>query len=251
MLAALMLALPTVAPVGGFDPKIDQVIPNCASPGDLVIILGSDLQNTVAVEFSAFVGGFVGFSNVQVAPISVSSNLVLAIVPTMAGFAPPDAVPPGNPFGAITVDPIFQDGVSFYFMQGSNGLVETYGTASTQPSGDRAILEFDFLGGGEPVSPNPNFVMELERGQPNNPALLAIGAPGSLPLPQFSDGTLAINLVAAFQLFGPFATDANGRISAPLPIPAGFSNVSAALQWVLIDPVTLAISISNGIRVNY
>ena len=81
---------------------LSRITPEAASPGDLVILTGMNLQNVTMVRFFASVGGFVGVWTVNVVPLSTSPTRVAAIVPAMAAFAPPNATPPGSPVGTVS-----------------------------------------------------------------------------------------------------------------------------------------------------
>lgn len=258
-LTVLSLALATV--VSAQPTSISRAVPNAAATGDTIVLRGSFANGVNSVVFTAFVGGFLGTSVVSVTPTSVSSTDVVASVPRMAGFAPPNATPPGNPLGSVHV----VDGngrasakSQFFFMQGTfidtgsgfeNPQTTTLGTGTTPSTGiGRTAVSFD-LAGGPPATGNNGFEMELENAAPGSMAVLFVGFPSPPPFPPVLDGLVVLDLSLPFVQLPAVTTDANGDAAIPLPIPAGSFGVTLLNQWAVVDgglPGMLAVS--NGLQ---
>ncbi len=233
---------------------ISRVVPDAASPGDLVIVQGSGLGAVASVRFRATVGGFAGSWTVDVTPLSLSATALTVRVPQMAGFAPPTAVPPGDPMGRISIG---ASGTRFFFLQGTfdprTNLAPqsvTQGVGTTQSTGaGRPVVCFD-LDGGAPVAGNAGFVFELENAVPASAATAVIGLPAPLPYLPIGDGTLTVG-TAVMVFVGPIATDAAGDARLPLPVPgAPVSSVDIALQWAVLDAgLAGGVAVSNGLRI--
>ena len=239
-------------------PTISRVTPAAASPGDLVIISGSGLGAATSVQFFAVVGGFVGVWTVNVIPSSQSPTRVTAVVPQMAGFAPPNAIPPGIALGTVAIvvpDPLNPSGstttnlLPFHYLQ-AEATVTTLGTGSTQqqPGLGKAVIAFQ-IAGGAPIPGNNSFVLSCENSTPGSSGILAVGSPATTPYIPVGDGTLVIDLAAPYILLQPFLSDANGDIFLPAAMPPAPFGVSLSLQWGLFDPLG-GFSISNGMQID-
>ena len=226
---------------------IQRITPEAASIGDTVILTGTNLQSTTAVRFFAIVGGFVGTWTVDVVPTSVTATRVTAVVPQMAGFAPDDATPPGEPVGTVSALGLgLSNTVEFFYLQATPE-IETVGQGSPQPGGLGAPVIGFTIAGGPPESPNPGFVLTLENAIPNTPAILGIGLPGSEPFPVVGGGTFILDPTAPIIFVPPLVSDASGDIKVPASIPAGVTG-TISLQWIELSPAPL---VSNGMKIAF
>ena len=241
---AIGMALTMAATTWG--QTITRATPEAASPGDLVILDGTALGGTTVVRFFASVGGFVGTWTVDVVPSSVSATQVTAVVPTMAGFAPPGAIPPGDPVGTITtLGPGTSNSLAFFYIQ-ATPTVTTLGTGTTQPGVlGKAVVGFT-IAGGPPVPPNPGFTVTLENAVPFSVAFLALGFPESPPFPMVGDGTIVLDQSMGIVFIGPFFVDGAGDVRVNLPIPPSLG-ITPALQW-LTDGGIGGTFVSNGLQ---
>lgn len=237
---------------------IARVTPAAASPGDLVKITGTGLGAATAVTFFANVGGFVGVWTVTVTPLLVSPNEVLCNVPQMAGFAPPNATPPGNPVGTVAIATIgttpsgggTTNTLPFHYLQ-AEPKVTTLGTGSTQlnqPTLGKPVASF-VIGSGAPITGNNSCVLSCENTIPNSAGLLAVGSPATAPYVAINDGLLVIDIAAPYVVIQPFLSDGAGDIFFPIAMPPTTLGVSFMLQWGVFDPVG-AFAISNGMQLD-
>ena len=224
---------------------IHRIVPEAASPGDLVIILGTGLASTSSADFTATVGGALGTITSSVTPLSVTATQVLALVPQFNAFVPPGGVPPSTPFGTVSLDTT-SSSLVFFYMEGTFSQTSTLGIGTTQSNGARAVVSFH-LPGGQPVPGNPNFALKLENVFPFSLFLFAVSRPFAPPFPMIGDGELTLDLAPIFVLQGPFVVDGQGEVNVALPIPPGVGFTVAA-QWAGFDPASGALVISNGLR---
>lgn len=235
-------------------PVITRIMPEAASPGDLVIIEGTDLNLTQRVRFRATTGGFAGVQTMDVQPNYISPSRITAVMPGGYGFAPSNATPPGDPFGALlTVDVTGAETskAALFFMEGTEGAIFTTGAGTTQTTGiGRPAISFD-LAGGPPVGGNKNFVCTMMNASPGATAWLFVGAPAVGPLPAVGDGLFAIDLVhPSLYGFSPVLVDPTGVASVPISLPVFPTTViiRGVFQWALYDPgaSSLDFALSNA-----
>jgi hypothetical protein len=232
--------------------QITRVIPDAAAPGDLVILEGTSLEDTISVDFTAQVGGFVGTWTAGATPITVSPTRVTVLLPGSFGFAPPGASPPGVPLGRVRArTPAGLTGpLPFFFMQGTfmgfeSPQTTTLGTGTTQSTGGKPVVSFD-IQQGAPQPGNAGFVMECQNAVPSSTAVLLVGLPDSPPFPMIGDGTFVLDLAGPIVVAVPVPTDALGEASLALPIPGpGPFGVTLANQWAVLDGAGVAVS--NGL----
>lgn len=238
-------------------PTITGVSPATASPGDVIYITGSFPVGVTHIQFTATVGGFAGVNNQNIVPISVTPTLVVVAVPTMAGFAPPNASPPGDPMGSLRARDaggLFSATQPFYFHQGSfanpNGtipLLQTVGLGTTNSIGRRAATSFD-INAGPPNLPsgNPSFTLTLENATPVSSVTLVLGQADATPTLMIGDGLVGIDLSGPYVFWpsppAPMTTDLSGEATITFAIPPGPLGVSMAAGWGYIDGVTLRVS---------
>jgi hypothetical protein len=243
-LVALALALAAEAQI------LSRVTPEVGAPGDVVLIFGANLGATTVVRFGATVGGFSGFQVHQVAPLSVSPTLVIAVVPTFGNFLPP-GIPGGSaPVGTVDCGGVgFANSLPFFYLEQTAGVLDTPGLGTTTGGlNGRPVAGFRIVGGA-PVAGNANFTLTLENAAPGSMAQLALGAPATPPGTAYLDGFVGIDLSQPFQLLAPtFTVNGAGDVLWNLPIPAGPLNLTIAVVWVVLDPVTGSVGISDGLK---
>lgn len=250
-LTALALVLCTAALHAQAAPGISGLVPTAAAEGDILQIKGSGLAATTSVAFTANVGGFVGAWTETATPISVTDTCVEVIVPTIAA----GWVPPGVPGGSSTIGTVTLQGTAgrglnapFFFIQ-AFPTVDTTGLGTTQAGGlGRAVCAFP-LSAGPPVPGNSAFELSLENAIPNSVAILGIGAPAMTPIP-YLDGSIAVDLLAPYQLTPPIAVGASGSIVIPAPMPSLPIGVVFSVQWIVIDSFTSQTHVSNALQVD-
>jgi hypothetical protein len=224
-----------------------RVSPEAGEPGDIVTITGTGLGGTTVVRFGADVGGFAGFWVVQVVPIQVTATSVTAIVPVFGNFLPP-GVSSSSPFGTIdTGGPGFALSLGFFYMEQTQGQVSTPGLGTSQGGlSGRPVIGFA-LALGPPMTGNGSFTLTLENAVPTSTAALALGSPASPPLVPYLDGLVALDLLQPIVAFGPsFIVNAGGDVLFPIPIPPIPFGITLTIQWIVVDSVTGALGISNG-----
>jgi hypothetical protein len=246
-LLSALAALAILAPAPSAQ-TITRVVPDRGSAGDLIIIQGTNLDRTSRVDFTASVGGFLGSHTQGVAPFSVSSTEVRAIVPGGFFWAGPGSIGL-SPFGSLALDSVASP-VPFMIYEGTYGILQSLGNGTTQSGGQgRAVVSYD-NGGVVPASPAPGFTMRLENAVPGATCFLASSAPATPPYFPVGDGTLTLDLSPIYFINGPFAADGTGDVSHPLPIPPGLSG-TLALQWAVLEPLSsVAIPVSNGLQLS-
>lgn len=228
-----LAALPAMA-----QPVIVSVLPEAASPGDRIVIAGSNLGGVTQVRFTAVVGGFVGITNVDVAPLAVSATEVTVVVPLVNSFTPPQATPPGDPLGTVrarTANGTLSATLPFWYMEATFGQIRSAGAPTTQSSGRQAATSF-VIAQGPPVPGNGAFTLTLDLGPSSFPVLLAVGSEATPPLLPVGDGLVAIDTGLPFAILQGLATDGSGRSLLPVPLPAAPLGVSLVAQWAFIDP---------------
>jgi len=254
LLAVLLMPL-----ARGMPQIITRITPEVAAPGDIVIVSGSFLGGA-SLEFQAIVGGFVGVWTAVVTPLSSSANQLVAVVPQMAGFAPPNATPPGNPVGTVkALSPAAPTGpntLPFFFLQALPG-VTTVGTGTTQSAGiGKPVIAFT-ISGGPPVPGNASFVLTLENALPFSSAWLVLGFPDAPPHIGVGDGVVMVDVLQPFVVFPsigapPLAADMDGDLLLPLPVPAAPPPGSSfVLQWLLSSNPGHQLAVSNGLLLSF
>ncbi|MCA9320325.1 MAG: hypothetical protein KDB53_06305 [Planctomycetes bacterium] len=258
-----VFAIALQAPAQG--PVVTEVSPTSASPGQEITITGVFSPLATHVRFTASVGGFLGIDNRIVVVNSATATQVKVTVPTMAGFAPPNATPPGDPFGSFTVRDaggIMSASTPFFyhqgaFLDGSGQMLSlmTTGLGSTNSQGNRAASSFALVGGPpDTVAGNPNFNLMLDNATPFSASVLVAGAPANPPSIMLGDGLVAIDLAQPTTLFPSASaflfTDAVGELAVPLPIPPGGPLfITFTVMYVYFDASTLQPHISNGLSI--
>lgn len=247
VLVAALLAAPFSAQV----PSITRALPEVASPGDLVILEGTNLGAVTNVRFFATVGGFVGILPVNAAPTTVTATRVSVIMPNINSYAPPNATPPGDPFGAVAVlqGATASNQLPFFMCQGSFGAVSTLGIGTTLTTGQgRPVIGFD-LALGAPTAGNASFTLKLENGPAASFAFLGVGTPATPPFSGVGDGSFVIDLGQPLALVVSFvAVDAQGIAAVTLPVPGpGPFGVTGVCQWAVIDTGSGGLALSNGL----
>lgn len=254
----LLLTSPVVA-----QPVIIDVAPQSASPGDEITVRGTFPIGLTHIQFTANVGGFLGVDVRNVAITGGTATAVKVTVPTMAGFAPPNATPPGAPMGTLRARNAggqFSQPFTFYYHQGSyldpagqTPLLATIGLGSTNSTGCRAATSFT-VANGPPNLPggNPNFEVTLENTPPNSPAFLVIGVPAMSSMLPIGDGFVGIDLSSPFNILPlNFVTDGSGKAMASLPTPSGPLGIpSITAGWGYTDATTGQLHASNGMTAN-
>lgn len=228
--------------------SISRLIPEAAAPGDTLLILGSNLVGTTTVTFGASVGGFAGWWTISVVPTGASANSVLVTVPTFGNFLPPGPLG-SSPVGAVTVNsPVPTNSLQFFYMEETAGKYTTPGLGTTQGGLiGRPAIGFT-VAGGAPTPGNAAFTLTLGNAVPTSPATLALGAPNAGPLTPYLDGFVGIDLAQPFSLVPvPFVVNQSGDVVFNVPMPPAPLNVTVTVQWVITDPVTGTIGISNGL----
>lgn len=231
-------------------PVATDVFPEAAAPGDTIRICGTGLGNATHVRFWANVGGFAGQLPFIVLVSSVSPTEVTAVVPLVNAFAPPNAVPPGVPVGAVEVRDaggLFSNQLSFFFTEATPA-IDIVGLGSTNSNLARAATSFT-VGGGAPTAGNGTFELTLNNATPNTTAILAFGAPATPPGIPLFDGFVAIDLTQVQLLPNTFLTDAKGNLSFPIPIPMGAAGVTGVVQWAYLDGPTA--QIANALQATF
>lgn len=223
---------------------LTKVTPEVASPGDLVIIDGQNLSGTGFVIFGASVGGFAGFWQIPVAPLSVSSTQVRAIVPEFGNFVPPEAG--SSPFGQVSLDTLIPS-LPIFYTEGTFGQTTTIPGASTQQTGEKSVIAFD-LSGGAPTSGNSNFAAKLENVPAGTTAWLGASAPQIPPFFPVGDGTLLLDPFNAYFLAGPFVTVGGADLSIGVPIPV-IAGVVVNMQFIHVENAPVPqLHVSNALQ---
>jgi hypothetical protein len=226
---------------------LQGVEPRVGDPGDTIRLLGTNLGSVNAVRFTATVGGFVGTWTITVAPLSVSSEEIVAVVPTFNSFAPAQAIPPGELVGFISLLTGAAETVPlpFGYLESTFSAVATIGTGGSEPAGLSPRISFD-LDGGLPSAGNQKFQAEVFGSPQPWAALLGVGFPAQTALPLFG-GELWIDPLAPYVLL-------NGDISLvpsiKLPIPSQAQGVTVAMQWFTVSgfsPSHPVIAISDAL----
>jgi hypothetical protein len=105
------------------------------------------------------------------------------------------------------------------------------------------------IAGGAPAAGNAGFTLTLENAAPGSTATLVLGAPATGPLTPYLDGFVGLDILQPFTFLTPsFTVNAAGDVAWIIPIPAGPLNVTVAVVWVIQDPITGALGISDGLR---
>ena len=253
-LPALVVLTCTLAVPVAHGQTITRVTPEAAAPGDLVIISGNFLSGAT-VNFTAFVGGFVGVDIRPAVIVSSTTTRIEAIVPQMAGFIPPGTFQSGNPLGSIQAvslfSPVAPNSLPFYYMQ-AIATVTTVGTGTTQAPGlGKPVIAFTAAGGAPEVG-NATHVLTLENGLPGINAFLFIGFQATPPFIAVGDGTVVIDIAQPFLILPPvgsFTTDAQGDVQVPLPLPGTPLNSTLTLQWLETTGSPGTFFVSNGLEV--
>lgn len=230
---------------------IDEVAPDAAKPGDLVIIRGTGLAGTTSVEFIASLDGIANFVTIPVTPITVSPTRVDVLMPTMPNF-----VAPVNPYlglGAVRVIAGANSSNSqFVFYIQAQPTATTLGQGTTQPGGlGRPVSSFSALGGA-PLTGNSTFVLTLENGIPGAVAWMGFGYVDTAPYIMIFDGTLLIDIQQLYNVHPvPFVIDTNGAAFCPFSIPPGTYGFTAVVQWIVLTPGTGSACITNGLVITF
>lgn len=234
-----------------FTQIIDEVAPDAAKPGDLVIIRGSGLLGTTSVEFTTSLDGIANFFTLAVPPISVTANRVDVLMPTMPNFSTPLNQYLG--LGAVrTVAGTTTSNSKFVFFIQAQPNVSTLGQGTTQPGGiGRPVSSFSAIGGA-PRAGNTTFEMTLENGIPFAVAWMGFGYVDTAPYVMIFDGTLLIDIQQLYNVHPvPFVIDANGAAFCPFSIPPGISGFTAVIQWIVLTPGTGSACITNGLVITF
>ena len=230
---------------------LTRVTPQVGAPGDTVLISGTNLGGTITVRFGANVGGFAGFWVVQVAPVQVTQTLVTAVVPVFGNF-----LPGGVPLGSTPVGTVdcggggFANSLPFFYVEQTAGVLDTPGLGTTLGGlNGRPVIGFQ-IAGGAPVAGNALFTLTLENAAPSATATLVLGAPATPPGLSYLDGFVGMDPTQPFWLIMPsFTVNASGDVAWNLPIPGGLLNATVAVVWVVVDPVTGGVGMSDGLKV--
>ncbi len=232
-------------------PVLSRVLPEAASPGDLVILVGTNLANTNDVTFVAAVGGFAGVHTIHQPVVSVSATQVRVLMPTVGNFLPPN-VQGSSPIGSIavrTVGGVTSAPLTFYFMEQTAGRVHTAGIGTTQanPGQGRPVISFPPT--SAPIAGNTASIIRVANGTVGLQADLVIGTPIATPFIAVGDGLVAIDVLGApfFAVTAPVPVDALGDASLTFNIPPSASGLTVALQWA--TSTTGFLFISNGLVV--
>jgi hypothetical protein len=230
---------------------ITRITPEAAAPGDLLLITGTNLAGVTIVKFGASVGGFAGYWQINVAPNQVGPTSVIVTVPTFGNFLPPGSFGSSPVGGVECLTPTtISNQLPFFYMEETAGKLTTPGLGTTQGGIiGRPVVGFK-LANGAPNAGNSLFTLTLENATPGAGAMLAVGMPGVNPLTPYLDGFVGINLAQPYVIAQPtFIVNASGDVNFNIPIPATPFNATFTVQWIVVDPVTSAIGISNGLSV--
>ena len=223
--------------------------PEVGAPGDTVLISGTNLGGTSTVRFGANVGGFAGFWVVQVTPVLVTPTLVIAVVPVFGNF-----LPGGFPLGSIRRH------------RGLRGRRVRQLATVLLPRADGRRPRHTRAGHDARRAERPprRRVPDLRRRARSRQRQLHPHARERPPVLDrdtrarvaghaagngLSRRLRRYNLQQPFQLLSPsFTVNASGDVAWNLPIPGGPLNVTIAVVWVVVDPVTGAVGISDGLK---
>jgi hypothetical protein len=254
-LPLFVLACAILRAVPAHAQTITRVTPEIGAPGDLISISGSFLGGTGSVRFVAHIGGFGSIWIITVPPVLVTPNLVIGVVPLFGNFAPPGGPNGSLPIGTVDVgSPTSSNSLSFFYLEQTAGAIDTPGLGTTLGglnANARPVIGFQ-IAGGPPVSGNALFTLTLENAAPTGIATLALGAPPVPPLVPYLDGYIGLNLLQPWQLLvtQSFLIDPFGDVASNIPIFGGGPlNVTVALVWVVVDPFTGGVGVSDGLKV--
>jgi hypothetical protein len=232
---------------------ISRVTPEAAEPGDLVLLTGTSLGGTTTVRFSA--AG--GYSVAQVPPVQVTPTSVTAFVPMLVNFAVPPTpivpMPVSSPLGVVDVGTSsvqFSNSRTFFYMEQTAGLVTTPGLGTTQGALDpiaRAVVGFRIVG-GTPIPGSPFFTLTLENATPTAFGTLVVGLPAPAVIP-YLDGQVGIDVSQPFLVLPTFTVDPAGDVNVFVPMPSPQLNVTVTALWVVADPASTVLGITNGLSV--
>ena len=152
--------------------------------------------------------------------------------------------------GRLRVGPAFSSWLTFFYCEQTAGAVDTPGLGTTAGGlNGRPVVGFK-IAGGAPVQGNPLFTLSLENATPSATTILAVGAPATLGA-TYLDGFIGIDLTLPFQLLPTpvFTVDASGDVVFSLPIPPVALNITAAVVWVIFQPGSGSVGISDGLKV--
>lgn len=261
----ILVTLLLTATASAQGPVITDVSPAAASAGDEITITGTFPNTITHARFLANVGGFVGVDFKIVAVTSATATQVKVTVPVTAAFAPPNAIPPGDPYGTVLVRDaggIFSPSVPFFFNQGAyrdqaGAIVqlESIGLGSTNSLGCRAATSFDITTGPPNTGTgNPGFQMTLENATPFSSTVILLGTPAAPPTVPISDGLFPLDLsqtILAFPPMGFVMTDANGEFVSPIAIPVGPFNLPLGFVHAYFDGGAGQFQISTGLIIYF
>jgi len=232
----------------------DALVPEVGEAGDVIAIVGTGLQDTTQVMFTAIVGGFVGFMSLVVPVASVTPTRVEVQVPKFNSFLPPPPLADGEPIGLVTAlnaagQPIAGQ-LEFWYLEITFGDVQTLGKGSVLPQGEgKLVISFDPQG-DQPVAGNPDLQLKLENAPAGAQAFLVAGVPDVPPYQQVGTGLVVVDLALPWVAIGPVLADATGTAVLPAPVPAAADGLTVALQWLLKDPASGKLLLSNAFVAN-
>lgn len=247
-LASMACALVTLS---GRAQTLTRVTSQVGSPGDTVVLTGTNLGATTVVRFGASVGGFAGFMVRNVAPVQVTATSVTAVVPLFGNFLPPGVLG-SSPVGTVDAGGTgFANSLPFFYLEQTAGQISTGGLGTTWGGFNalRPVAGFT-IAGGAPVAGNQAFTLTLEGAIPGAVVAAVVGVPSPPPLTTYLDGLVGIDLTQPYVYVQPnFYVNPAGDVFFHAPIPATPLNVTVTVVWVIASPFGNPLGISDGLTV--
>ncbi len=152
-----------------------------------------------------------------------------------------DAWDPYPYHDAVYVDTMFDNLDALGYPQGAY-LVDFFPASGSGCPGGGGVLPEIWWSFGPPSPGNPDFALRLEEAAPNAPAFLVLGSSDTtwagfpLPLSLSIFGATGCTLRASADFIFGTTTNASGKASIAIPVPAGTPAGVLWCQWAVADP---------------
>lgn len=234
-------------------PAISNISPNAASPGDLVIIDGANLDTVTAVEFAAWINGAAPLRQPIEAPmLTRTSTRIEVLCPLYGAFAPAGSPVPGVELGSVNVRAgmTYANAFDFHFYEATAGRYVTVGQGNLQSSGQgRPVVSWPtVLDPVIPINVQPISIF-VQNAIPFTYAIAAISFAVPQPFPMFNGVPIVIDL-PPLVIVDNLMVNAYGNCAMTiLPISGGPWGLTLGVQWAVLDFAASNVALSNGLLV--